>query len=226
MNHPSNGIDAGATPIDEGGLSGGHSHLELRPWPRPQGGHDPRSAYVERFWLGVLGPSAVWFLRLARRELDATTATRPAILELEDTARQLGLGHRGGRHSPLMRTVDRCVRFGMARAGSRGCLEVSTLLPPVPQTLRSRLPDHLRLELRAWDDTGATRNAAEADTAELEILAGALIELGAGLHESAERLTSWGVDVDRARHVTARAWSSRSGHPSLTPAPLRLVTRS
>src|SRR5688572_3024262 len=26
-------------------------------------GHDPRSPYVERFWLGVLGPSTTWLLR-------------------------------------------------------------------------------------------------------------------------------------------------------------------
>ena len=26
-------------------------------------GFDPRSAYVEQFWLGILGPSTVWLLR-------------------------------------------------------------------------------------------------------------------------------------------------------------------
>jgi hypothetical protein len=34
--------------------------LPVRPWPDPvidALGHDPRSAYVERFWLGILGPS-------------------------------------------------------------------------------------------------------------------------------------------------------------------------
>ena len=31
-------------------------------------GHDPRSEYVEHYWLAVLGPSAVWLLRhLAHR---------------------------------------------------------------------------------------------------------------------------------------------------------------
>ncbi len=36
--------------------------LHIRPWPDPvidRLGHDPRSAYVERFWLGVLGPSTL-----------------------------------------------------------------------------------------------------------------------------------------------------------------------
>lgn len=34
--------------------------LRIQPWPDPvvdDHGHDPRSAYVERFWLPVLGPS-------------------------------------------------------------------------------------------------------------------------------------------------------------------------
>ncbi|MDQ6911186.1 MAG: hypothetical protein M3Z84_10475, partial [Actinomycetota bacterium] len=34
--------------------------LAIRPWPDgviDALGHDPRSQYVERFWLGILGPS-------------------------------------------------------------------------------------------------------------------------------------------------------------------------
>src|SRR5258708_8672727 len=41
-------------------------HLEIRPWPDElldTLGHDPRSLYVERFWLGILGPSTTWLLR-------------------------------------------------------------------------------------------------------------------------------------------------------------------
>ena len=33
--------------------------LAVRPWPDPvidALGHDPRSAYVEQYWLGILGP--------------------------------------------------------------------------------------------------------------------------------------------------------------------------
>src|SRR5947208_16308105 len=40
--------------------------LHIRPWPDPvidAVGHDPRSTYVERFWLGVLGPSTPWLIR-------------------------------------------------------------------------------------------------------------------------------------------------------------------
>ena len=40
--------------------------LQVLPWSDPvidQLGYDPRSRYVERFWLGILGPSATWLMR-------------------------------------------------------------------------------------------------------------------------------------------------------------------
>ena len=40
--------------------------LQVLPWSDPvidQVGYDPRSRYVERFWLGILGPSATWLMR-------------------------------------------------------------------------------------------------------------------------------------------------------------------
>ena len=36
--------------------------LMIRPWPDgviDALGHDPRSTYVEQFWLGILGPATV-----------------------------------------------------------------------------------------------------------------------------------------------------------------------
>ena len=40
--------------------------VRVAPWHDPvvdRRGHDPRSVYVEQFWLGVLGPTATWLLR-------------------------------------------------------------------------------------------------------------------------------------------------------------------
>ena len=40
--------------------------ISIRPWPDPvidALGHDPRSSYVETYWLGILGPSTTWLLR-------------------------------------------------------------------------------------------------------------------------------------------------------------------
>ena len=44
----------------------GHDPLHITPLADPvvdSLGFDPRSAYVEHFWLGVLGPSAIWAAR-------------------------------------------------------------------------------------------------------------------------------------------------------------------
>ena len=40
--------------------------IVVRPWLDPvvdDHGFDPRSRYVEEFWLGVLGPTATWLIR-------------------------------------------------------------------------------------------------------------------------------------------------------------------
>src|SRR5580704_15030044 len=47
--------------------------LRIVGWPDPvidRLGFDPRSVYVETFWLGVLGPTCTWFLRLVATGLD------------------------------------------------------------------------------------------------------------------------------------------------------------
>ena len=41
----------------------GSETLAIRPWADEvidRVGFDPRSPYVERFWLGVIGPSTTW----------------------------------------------------------------------------------------------------------------------------------------------------------------------
>jgi hypothetical protein len=116
--------------------------LTVEPWPDPvidQLGHDPRSAYVERFWLGILGPSTVWLLRLLAAGLDA----RPEGFELDvaETAAALGLGTRGGRNAPLLRSLERSCRFGAARMHGEASVVVRRRLPPLTRAQVERLPD-------------------------------------------------------------------------------------
>ena len=90
--------------------------LSVLPWPDAvidQLGHDPRSAYVEQFWLGILGPSTTWLLRRLATGLEA--APDGYVLPLAETARSLGLGTPSGRHSPFMRSLHRACQFKMAR---------------------------------------------------------------------------------------------------------------
>ena len=50
-------------------------------------GHDPRSRYVERFWLGILGPSTTLVLRVLADALDEHGGV--AHLDLADVAARL-----------------------------------------------------------------------------------------------------------------------------------------
>ncbi|MDH3679746.1 MAG: hypothetical protein OEV40_07330 [Acidimicrobiia bacterium] len=110
-------------------------------------GHDPRSAYVEQYWLSVLGPSAILLLRRLANGLDA----RPDGFELDPAAwsLELGLGARGGKHSPFWRTVERICRFGAAQRNGE-VLAVRRRLPPLNKRQIERLPEHLRLAHDRW----------------------------------------------------------------------------
>src|SRR3954465_14208007 len=76
--------------------------LHVVPWPDDvidALGHDPRSNYAEMFWLGTLGPSTTWLLRRMVAGLDSQPDGYE--LSLSETATCLGLGNKGGRHSPF-----------------------------------------------------------------------------------------------------------------------------
>src|SRR3977135_3772455 len=105
--------------------------LTIRPWPDPvidAVGHDPRSTYVEHFWLGILGPSTTWLMRRLAAGLETHPAGFP--LPLSDTARALGLGDKGGRHSPFMRALSRVSQFDLGQLEDEGTLDVRRHPPP------------------------------------------------------------------------------------------------
>jgi hypothetical protein len=127
--------------------------LRVAAWEDPQIdvlGIDPRSQYVETFWLGVLGPSATWLLRRLADRLE--TEPEGFDLDLDETARSLGLGPPDRRDSPLLRAIDRCLRYGMARRGD-GVLAVRRHVPPVPRRQLIRLPTALQERHRTWETT-------------------------------------------------------------------------
>jgi hypothetical protein len=113
------------------------------------GQFDPRSRYVERFWLSVLGPSAVWILRRLADGLD----DRPDgfDLDLDDLAGHLGLGRSTSRHAPLRRAIGRCSHFGLVRESGEEVLESRRRLPQVPRRHLFRMPTTLREEHRHWE---------------------------------------------------------------------------
>jgi hypothetical protein len=165
--------------------------LHVRPWPDPvidAVGHDPRSTYVERFWLGVLGPSTTWLLRRMAAGLEASPAGFD--LPLADTARALGLGGEG-RHSPFVRALSRCCQFELALPESDQVLAVRRKLPPLNRRQLVRLPEAVQTEHDAWQ-TGHLREP-EIDKLRRRSrrLALSLLELGEDAEATERQLLRW-----------------------------------
>jgi len=109
-------------------------------------GHHPTSDYAERFWLPVIGPSALW---AHRRLTSGFAADRSGYqLDLSSLGREIGLGAGTGRNSPIVRTLARLVDFHLAEIIDDR-LGVYTSLPPLTRRQTDRLPDHLAQRHRA-----------------------------------------------------------------------------
>ncbi len=167
-------------------------------------GHDPRSRYVELFWLPILGPSTVLFLRHCVTLLEEATTDGEVELDLSITAARLGLGHKGGRNSPLVRTVLRATRFGAARPAGARALQVRRFLAPLNRGQVERLPLILRtLHQRA---VSAQPGVDEFTKARARRLALGLIQCG-DMHDSAEaQLSQWQVPSIVAAEAVRWAW--------------------
>lgn len=166
--------------------------LPVRPWPDgviDALGHDPRSAYVERFWLGILGPSTTWLIRYMAARLDASP--EGFDLDLVATAQALGLGSKGGRHSPFMRALSRCCQFDVAEARSDGTLAVRRKLPPLSRRQALRLPPDLAAAHQAWQESELQTPAHEQQRRRARRLALSLLELGEDVEATEHQLVRW-----------------------------------
>jgi len=181
--------------------------LAIRPWPDSvidAVGHDPRSAYVERFWLGILGPSTTWLLRRLAAGLEAQPAG--FSLCLSDTAQALGLGHKGGRHSPFVRALARCVQFELAQPREEGTLAVRRKVPPLNRRQLARLPEAVQDAHRRWNDEQLRVPAVEHLRRRCRRLALSLLELGEDLEGTERQLHRWKFHPALAHESAAWAW--------------------
>jgi hypothetical protein len=126
--------------------------ITIKPWLDPVVdvlGHDPRSRYVETFWLPTLGPTAVLLLRHLADRFDRT----PEGLELTvaDTSHALGVGQRDGASSPIVRTLRRLVQFDLACEDPMSDLiAVRRTIPPVASRHLRRLPPEVQAQHGEW----------------------------------------------------------------------------
>ena len=165
--------------------------VHIRPWPDPvidAVGHDPRSAYVERFWLGVLGPSTTWLMRRVADGLESSPAGFD--LPLETTARSLGLGQTG-RQSPFVRTLARCCTFQLAQPEGEGVLAFRRRMPPLNRRQLVRLPEAIQAEHDAWQEDDRREPDIERLRRRSRRLALSLLELGENPEETERQLLRW-----------------------------------
>ena len=214
-----------AAPPDEPALP---ARLAVSTWADPMidaVGHDPRSAYVEEFWLGILGPSAVWLLRRLARELEQ--APEGCTIDVADVARSIGLAGRNGRQAPITRTIDRLVGFGLAQRISHDQLAVRHRVPPLTRRQLVRLPEHLQLEHQRWQERQAAVPAITQLRERARALALSLLDLGETADATERQLHRWrfhpAVAHDALRWALAehaRRAATAAGHPAAQePAP-------
>ena len=140
--------------------------LTVLRWDDPRANanwHDLRGDYVERFWLGVLGPGTTLLLRrFARGFVERPDGFR---VDPADTAGALGMGRGTGRNSMIARTLDRACQFGTATRIDEHTLAVRSLLPPLSSRQLSRLPPALQRAHDVWLERHSSDRTAPSQRA-------------------------------------------------------------
>jgi hypothetical protein len=150
--------------------------LMVVPWHDPvvdSVGFEVRSQYVELFWLNVLGPTATWVLR--RLVLGFDRYPLGYELHLGETASALGLAYTAGTTNVFIRSLNRCVLFGVSQPTDGG-LAVRRRVPPVGTRHLARMPAHLQEAHKAW--ALPTRHVSMADLERARVLAKAMFDTG------------------------------------------------
>jgi hypothetical protein len=181
--------------------------LSVRSWPDhviDAVGHHPCSAYVENFWLGVLGPSTTFLLRHLVTTLEA--APDGFDLSLEITARRRGLGDKGGRNSPFMRSLARLVQFELAELEDERTLAVRLRVPPLNRRQVLRLPPTMQEAHLQWQER-------QLETPPLELLRRRSRQLALSYLET-------GLEVDETERYLLRL----GYHPSIAFESTRWAT--
>jgi hypothetical protein len=166
-------------------------------------GHDPRSAYVERFWLGILGPSATWLLRSISYGFD----TSPEGFDLApgEMARVLGLGDRTGRHSPFLRSMSRLCQFELAHHRGGG-LVVRPMVPWIEPRVVSRMPEQLQCEHALWDVADEESSPYRAMRRRASLVAMSVVRTGGTVRDAERTLGRTGCHPSMVENLAQWAW--------------------
>ncbi len=174
-------------------------------------GHDPRSVYVEQFWLGTLGPSTTWFLRHCATVLDDTDS---AVVSLRDTASTLGIGHEGGVRSAMIKTVARACRFRAARPVGSATLAVRLQMPRLSHRQLQRMPTFLQQRHEEFTAIRLNPDPSDPQQDRARRLAMILIECGDTFSETESQLARLRFRPAIASQAVHWAWSQHHSRTS------------
>jgi hypothetical protein len=146
-------------------------------------GFELTDPYVEQCWAPLIGPSSTMLLR---RLPELWSMHEPAEMEAKELSRSIGLGVGMGKNSPLVRTLDRLVRFRFARPGpSEPGLDVYTEVAPLGAHELAKVPQ--------WSRDAHAR------------LLDAHLEQFNGLSEHQAKIAAATARLDRVQHGHDRA---------------------
>lgn len=190
-----------ATPPDH------YERIGVLPWttdaaPTDAVDHDPRSGYVETFWLPILGPSTTLLIRRLADRFDGN----PDGFELDVAAVsvELGLGGRITGRSGIARTIDRCVTFKLAEIRN-DILHVRRRLPTLSLRQTRKLSPRLRDLHTGWLDAAAPNQHAVVVRA--SHVARSLLALGESPAAVEHQLQQWNFAPPVTWHAVRRAGS-------------------
>jgi hypothetical protein len=167
-------------------------------------GHDPRAPYPERFWLPTLGPTAFLLIRYMAHRFDR--APEGFTLDLAETSRCLGLGERGGRNSPMARSLGRIVQFDLAAQYDDETLAVRRSMPPINRRHVRRLPPSAQEEHDAWVRAHLAETPLAAARRNARRMALLLLGLGDTAPGVERALGTAGFNPAVARDAAGWAW--------------------
>jgi hypothetical protein len=181
--------------------------LHIRPWADEvidSFGFDPRSAYVEAYWLSVLGPSTTWLVRRLVAGLEQRPDGYP--ISLAETARSLGLSDRGGRSSPFVRAISRTIKFDLAVPEGPDVLAVRRKVPPLSQRQVDRLPPALQAAHQRWQAEQLEVPSGDLVRRRGRLLALSMIEMGEDFESAEARLLGMRYHPTLAHDAAGWAW--------------------
>ena len=177
--------------------------VTVKPWSDPildVLGHDPRSWYVETFWLPTLGPTCVLLMRHLADRFDR--APEGLALDVTTTSECLGLGPRDGTSSPLRRSLARLEQFDLAVSEPELIVRVRRNLPPVNRRHVRRLPADLQARHAEWVTTAVQRGPLDVAKRRARRVAITLLEQGDEVDRVERALGSVGFHPSVCREAT------------------------